>query len=116
MSLNLDKSTWKRVAFGDVIESVTDRVDNPSEANVDRYVGLEHLDPGHVRQLQIEHECVGGAQCHRFERLSPGGHGDHLVALETQGPIDGSADREIVVHHQDAHEGWSLPRRGRPTG
>jgi hypothetical protein len=46
MSLNLDKSTWKRVAFGDVIESVTDRVDNPSEANVDRYVGLEHLDPG----------------------------------------------------------------------
>ncbi|QIK67290.1 hypothetical protein G7072_13860 [Nocardioides sp. HDW12B] len=46
MSLNLDKSTWKRVAFGDVIDSVTDRVDNPSEAGVDRYVGLEHLDPG----------------------------------------------------------------------
>jgi type I restriction enzyme S subunit len=46
MSLNLDKSTWKLVAFGDVIESITDRVDNPSEAGVDRYVGLEHLDPG----------------------------------------------------------------------
>ena len=46
MSLNLDKSTWKRVAFGDVIDSITDRVDNPSEAGVDRYVGLEHLDPG----------------------------------------------------------------------
>jgi hypothetical protein len=46
MSLNLDKSAWKRVAFGDVIENVTDRVDNPSEADVDRYVGLEHLDPG----------------------------------------------------------------------
>ena len=46
MSLNLDKSTWKRVAFGDVIDSVTDRVDDPSEAGVDRYVGLEHLDPG----------------------------------------------------------------------
>jgi restriction endonuclease S subunit len=46
VSLNLDKSTWKRVAFGDVIESVTDRVDNPSDADVDRYVGLEHLDPG----------------------------------------------------------------------
>lgn len=46
MSLNLDKSTWKRVAFGDVISSITDRVDNPSEAGVDRYVGLEHLDPG----------------------------------------------------------------------
>lgn len=46
MSLNLDKSTWKRVAFGDVIENVTDRVDDPSKAGVDRYVGLEHLDPG----------------------------------------------------------------------
>lgn len=46
MSLNLDKSTWKRVSFGDVIENVTDRVDDPSKAGVDRYVGLEHLDPG----------------------------------------------------------------------
>ncbi|WP_205529024.1 restriction endonuclease subunit S [Microbacterium halotolerans] len=46
MSLNLDKSTWQRVAFGDVIDSVTDRVDDPSKAGVDRYVGLEHLDPG----------------------------------------------------------------------
>ena len=46
MNLNVDKSTWKRVAFGDVIDSVADRVDNPSEAGVDRYVGLEHLDPG----------------------------------------------------------------------
>jgi type I restriction enzyme, S subunit len=46
VSLNLDKSLWKCVAFGDVIENITDRVDNPSEAGVDRYVGLEHLDPG----------------------------------------------------------------------
>ena len=46
MSLNLDKSTWKRLTFGDLVESVTDRVDDPSEAGVDRYVGLEHLDPG----------------------------------------------------------------------
>lgn len=46
MSLKLDKSSWKRVAFGDVIDSVTDRVNDPSAAGVDRYVGLEHLDPG----------------------------------------------------------------------
>ena len=46
MTLNLDKSTWKRVAFGDVIENIANRVDNPSMAGVDRYVGLEHLDPG----------------------------------------------------------------------
>lgn len=46
MSLDLDKSTWQRVPFGDLVESVTDRVDDPSKAGVDRYVGLEHLDPG----------------------------------------------------------------------
>lgn len=46
MMLNLDKSTWQRVKFGEVIQSVTDRVDDPSEAGVERYVGLEHLVPG----------------------------------------------------------------------
>lgn len=46
MNLNLNNSTWQRLRFGDVIDSITDRVDNPSEAGVDRYVGLEHLDPG----------------------------------------------------------------------
>lgn len=46
MNLNFDRSIWKRVEFGDIIESVSDRVNNPSDAGVDRYVGLEHLDPG----------------------------------------------------------------------
>ena len=46
MTLNLDKSMLKRVSFGDVIENVANRVDDPSAAGVDRYVGLEHLDPG----------------------------------------------------------------------
>ncbi|MCL2654065.1 MAG: N-6 DNA methylase, partial [Propionibacteriaceae bacterium] len=45
-SLDIDKTRWRRVAFGDVIDSITDRVDDPSQAGVDRYVGLEHLDPG----------------------------------------------------------------------
>ena len=44
--LNIDKSTWRRVRFGDVITSVNSRVDDPSSAGVERYVGLEHLDPG----------------------------------------------------------------------
>ncbi len=36
---------WQRVRFGDIAEAVNDRVDDPSSAGVDRYVGLEHLDP-----------------------------------------------------------------------
>jgi type I restriction enzyme, S subunit len=36
---------WRIVRFDQMAQNITDRVDNPSEANVDRYVGLEHLDP-----------------------------------------------------------------------
>jgi type I restriction enzyme S subunit len=46
MNLIVDKSTWKKVKFGQVIDSITHRIDNPAEAGVERYVGLEHLDPG----------------------------------------------------------------------
>jgi len=46
MSLSIDKSSWETKSFGAMIDSITNRIDNPSESGVDRYVGLEHLDPG----------------------------------------------------------------------
>ncbi len=36
---------WRIVRFDQMAKHITDRVDNPSEAGVGRYVGLEHLDP-----------------------------------------------------------------------
>ena len=36
--------SWARVAFGDMVACVNDRIDNPVDAGVERYVGLEHLD------------------------------------------------------------------------
>ncbi len=39
------KAGWKRVKFGEIAECVNDRVDDPAKAGVERYVGLEHLDP-----------------------------------------------------------------------
>lgn len=39
---------WTRVKFGDIAASIAERVDDPSAAGVDRYVGLEHLDPDSV--------------------------------------------------------------------
>lgn len=36
---------WRRVKFGEIAENVAVRVDDPSQAGVERYVGLEHLDP-----------------------------------------------------------------------
>lgn len=43
--LKFDRSKWKPVRFDQLAQNITDRVDNPAEAGVDRYVGLEHLDP-----------------------------------------------------------------------
>lgn len=67
MSLNLDKSTWKEVAFGDVIDNVSNRIDDPSKAGVDRYVGLEHLDPGVLTVQRWDSPDRVEAQKLRFE-------------------------------------------------
>lgn len=39
------KPGWQRVKFAEIAECINDRVDDPSAAGVERYVGLEHLDP-----------------------------------------------------------------------
>lgn len=36
---------WRLVKFGELAESITERVDDPKAAGVEVYVGLEHLDP-----------------------------------------------------------------------
>ena len=38
------KPGWTRVAFGDMATCVNERIDDPTKAGVERYVGLEHLD------------------------------------------------------------------------
>ena len=43
------KPAWNPVAFGEIADNVTERVDRPAESGVDRYVGLEHLEPGSLR-------------------------------------------------------------------
>ena len=42
------KPGWRWVKFGQIAECVNDRVDDPSSAGVERYVGLEHLEPEHL--------------------------------------------------------------------
>lgn len=43
---------WRTVRFDQMADSITERVDNPAEAGVTYYVGLEHLDPEslHIRR------------------------------------------------------------------
>lgn len=40
---------WTRVRFGDVVRLSTERCTDPAAAGIDRYVGLEHLEPGDLR-------------------------------------------------------------------
>jgi type I restriction enzyme M protein len=47
----LDRSGWKRVRFGDVVENVNETECDPVGAGLDRFIAMEHLEPGslHVR-------------------------------------------------------------------
>lgn len=47
--LELDRSMWTRVAFGDVVKNVNVAVRNPEAAGIDRIIAMEHLDPGELR-------------------------------------------------------------------
>lgn len=51
MSLNLDKTTWQRVAFGDVVRNVNETVKDAAADGIDRVIAMEHMDPG---ELKIE--------------------------------------------------------------
>ena len=48
MSLNLDKSTWEDVRFGDVVKHVSETMRGAAAAGIDRVIGLEHLDPNEL--------------------------------------------------------------------
>jgi type I restriction enzyme S subunit len=43
------KPGWRRVKFGDVVRLSKERCANPLAEGVERYVGLEHLEPGDLR-------------------------------------------------------------------
>jgi type I restriction enzyme M protein len=43
------KAKWKRVRFGDVVENLNETESDPAEAGLERFIGLEHLEPGSLR-------------------------------------------------------------------
>jgi type I restriction enzyme S subunit len=46
-----DRTGWQRVRFGDVVENLNETARNPAEVGIERFIGLEHLEPGslHIR-------------------------------------------------------------------
>lgn len=45
----ISKAGWTRVAFGDVVRLSKARVADPEAAGIERFVGLEHIEPGDLR-------------------------------------------------------------------
>lgn len=43
------KKTWPRVGFGDVVKLSGERSSNPEEDGFERFVGLEHIEPGDLK-------------------------------------------------------------------
>jgi len=41
-----DRRGWKRVRFGDVVTNLNETERDPAEAGIERFIGLEHLEPG----------------------------------------------------------------------
>jgi len=43
------RASWTTVAFGDVVRLSTERSSDPESAGFDRFVGLDHIEPGDLR-------------------------------------------------------------------
>ncbi len=41
----LKPQSWRKVAFGDVVRNVDETIRDPQNSGLERYVGLEHIDP-----------------------------------------------------------------------
>ena len=49
MNIIVDKSTWKKVKFGDVVENTNQTIKNPVESGIDKFIGLDHLESGDLK-------------------------------------------------------------------
>jgi restriction endonuclease S subunit len=49
MPETITKGTWTKVAFGDVIQLSKERSKDPEADGLQRYIGLEHIEPGDLR-------------------------------------------------------------------
>ncbi|MDN3205648.1 hypothetical protein [Algoriphagus sediminis] len=47
--LQIDKSSWKLTTLGELATEISKRVDNPSQSQYDRFVGLEHFVSGDIK-------------------------------------------------------------------
>ena len=67
--LNIDKTHWKKYRFDEMVQNVSERVE-PSQTDLDMYVGLEHIDPDTLHLSRHGHPSdVEGTKLHKEEAL-----------------------------------------------
>jgi type I restriction enzyme S subunit len=72
MSTASPRKNWRRVKFGEVVRNVNDNVRDPKLANIERVVGLEHIDPNSL-MLRRWDELVNMTDGTTFtRRFAPG--------------------------------------------
>jgi type I restriction enzyme, S subunit len=44
----IDKKGWTKISLGEACRNVNETIRNPVEAGIERYIGLEHIEPGNL--------------------------------------------------------------------
>lgn len=63
----ISQNRWRTVRFDEMAQLVNDRIDNPAESGVERYVGLEHLDSESLKIRRLGKPSDVEAQKLRFQ-------------------------------------------------
>lgn len=103
------KSGWRRVKFGDVVRLSKARSQNPLADGLERYVGLEHLEPGDLRIRSWGNVADGTTFTNRFEP------GQVLLAsprVSAQGGGGGFCRRVLGRHLRAGEQGHGRPAAG----
>lgn len=57
---NLDKSTWQKLPFSEIAQSISERID-PTTTDLETYVGLDHIDAEsiHIKRFGQREDVSG---------------------------------------------------------
>jgi type I restriction enzyme, S subunit len=68
MKTEIDKTAWKKVAFGELCRNLNISEKNPLGNGLDRYVGLEHIEPNNLHITSWGNIAEGTTFTKRFTR------------------------------------------------
>jgi hypothetical protein len=95
------RATWPRVRFGDVVSLNTDRAADPLAAGIERFVGLEHIEPEDLRIRRWGQVADGTTFTNRFR---PG----HVLFGKRR-----AYQRKVAMAEFESTDDWTANRSSR---